>query len=446
MKQGWARLGVMAAFLVVWALLAGGLGAGCGPRGHEQHSQQFHCPMHPTYVNDGPGDCPICGMKLVPVGPAGTNTPVPPPAPPHGKPGQYVCPMCPEVLSEGPAKCPTCGMDLVQVPVPLPEGRAEVTASAQGLALAGVQTAPAVAGDLRYSFRTVGLVKPDETRVKHIHTRTAGWVQKLFVNATGQLVKVGDPILALYSPELLAAQDQYLLSGGEVTGGELARVTKERLTLLGMPPQAIDQLAREGKVQRDVTLLAPVSGYITSKPVFEGQQVEPGSELYTVTDLDRVWVEAQVYENEAGLVQVGQEATVTLAWNEARRLQGKVDYIYPYMNQDARTLQVRLEFDNADLALRPGAFVDVDLWLEAKGGVIIPDSAVLDTGVQRLVYVDAGGGHFLPRQVKVGVRHGGQAQVLEGLAAGDAVAVKGNFLLDSESRIRAALPMTGETH
>jgi len=308
------------------------------------------------------------------------------------------------------------------------------------------------------SIRTVGTVTADETRIRHVHTKTTGWVEKLFVNFTGQLVRKGQPILSMYSQELLASQQEFLraretaakFTASELPevrrgGEELLQSAEQRLRLFDVPEDFIEELKRTGRPRRAVTLLAPVSGFVTAKDAFEGQQIEPGMELFTVTDLSRVWIEADFYEYEAHAMRVGQKARVTLPYDPGRQLAGSVTYIYPTLNPETRTLRARLEFQNPDFALKPGMFANVELPLDATEGIVIPDSAVIDTGERQVVFVSLGGGQFEPREVKLGVRGSGKAQILSGVAAGDQVVTRANFLLDSESQLRAAVAGRAKT-
>jgi membrane fusion protein, copper/silver efflux system len=437
--------------------------------------KMYHCPMHPTYVSDHPGDCPICGMRLVPVE---TET-----APQKAQ--LYVCPMHPEVTSDQPGRCPKCGMKLVPVegekegsgfrePEAVPDGDAarksgEAGAPVQGMvpvqvgetarALAGIQTATARKEEMEVEIRTVGSVTPDETRVRHIHTKISGWVDKLFVNFTGQVIRKGEPVLAIYSPALFSSQEEFLKAQGLASGfsgstipevrrggEELLQSARKRLELFDVPEGFIQELARTGKPRRDVTLLSPVSGFVTAKSVFEGHEVEPGMELYAVTDLSRVWIEAEFYEYESHAVREGQAATISLPYDPGRTLQGRVSYIYPYLNPDTRTLKVRFDVPNTDLLLKPSMYVDVLLTSRTGESVVVPDSAVMDTGMRQIVFVDRGNGSFEPREVKVGLRSGGKTQILSGVDAGEEVVVRANFLLDSESRLRAAIGPMGAGH
>jgi RND family efflux transporter MFP subunit len=378
---------------------------------------RYHCPMHPTYIADKPGDCPICGMRLVPIEDAKT------------------------------AAAPTPSSSASTV-----VGYAPFDVDEDGMRLAGVRTAVAERSKIERTIRAAGIVQPDETRVRHVHTKTAGWIEKLFIDFTGQPVQKGRPILSMYSQELLASQQEYLrareashklgsFSLPEVRQGadDMIAASRRRLELFDVPSSAIAELDRTGVAQRGVTLLAPVSGIVTGKQIFEGTQVEPGTELFTVSDLSRVWIEADVYDNEAAVIRVGQEAKIALPSDPGAPLAGKVKYVYPYLNPETRTIKVRFDFPNPGLKLKLDMYVSVELPVQADEGVVVPDSAVMDTGVRQIAFVMPKEGSFEPRLVRVGIRADGKAQILSGIAAGERVAVKANFLLDSESRLRAAI-------
>jgi RND family efflux transporter MFP subunit len=492
---------VAAAALVAAVLVASVALVGCGAAEHAA-GQKYHCPMHPTYISDRAGDCPICGMRLVPIEEKVAPTTAP----------TYVCPMHPEVTSDRPGeRCSKCGMKLVAAgdrgpgtgnrgpepgarsavgrkvlfyrnpmdptitsPAPMKDGMgmdyvpvfadeasapagpvagmAAVELTPEGMRLAGVQTATAVRERAGREARTVGSVLPDERSVRHVHTKIAGWVEHLSVNFTGQLVRAGEPILTIYSQQLLASQEEFLraretaarFAASELPevrkgGEELLAAARRRLTLFDVPESFVEELERSGTAQRAVTLLAPVSGFVTAKGTFEGQQVEPGMELFTITDLSRIWIEADFFEYEAPALKLHQLARLSLPYDPARRLDGRLQYIYPTLNPETRTLRVRFDFPNPDFALKPGMYANVEIELDGADSVVIPDSAVMDTGERQVVFVARGDGRFEPRQVSVGVRGGGKAQVLAGVAEGEAVVVRANFLLDSESRLRAAI-------
>jgi len=339
----------------------------------------------------------------------------------------------------------------------LPEGYATVPVGADRVRLAGIQSAPATRETISRPVRAAGVVVPDETRVRRVQAKIDGWIEKLHTSFTGQLVTKGEPLLEIYSPDLVATQREYLLARAAVDrmkespyedarqmSSGLAQAARTRLKLFDVPESFIEELERTGKVRRTVTLNAPVSGYVTGKEVFEGTRVSPGMDLLTVTDLSRVWIEADLYEYEAQSVRVGQTAELETVGDPGAKMKGRVSFIYPTLSPETRTLKVRFEFPNPGLRLKPQMYVNVSLDLQEVTGVVIPDSALIDTGLRQIVFVDAADGTFEPREVKVGVRGDGKAQILSGLKAGEKVAVGANFLLDSESKLRAALTrMTG---
>jgi RND family efflux transporter MFP subunit len=374
--------------------------------------------------------------------------------------------MNPNVTSQTPAK-DEMGMDFVPVyedeakggggGAKLPEGYATVQVGTERVQLAGIQSAVAMREAISHPVRAVGIVVSDERRVRRIQSKGEGWVEKLYTNFIGQVVTKGQPLLEIYSPDLVATQREYLLARAgadrmkespyqdarEMSSG-LAQAARTRLDLFDVPESFIAELERTGKVRRTVTLNAPVSGYVTGKEVFEGTRVSPGMDLLTVTDLSHVWIEADLYENEAQSVRVGQTAALETEADPGARMKGRVAFIYPTFSPETRTLKVRFEFANPGLRLKPQMYANVLIDLHSVTGVVIPDSALIETGVRQIVFVDSGDGSFEPREVKVGVRGNGKAQILSGVKAGEKVAVRANFLLDSESKLRAALTkMTG---
>jgi multidrug efflux pump subunit AcrA (membrane-fusion protein) len=466
------------ATLVLAAILLSALA--CAPGGGE--AVPYHCPMHPTYLADRAGSCPICGMDLVKVD---ASAPAPAEAaakayacpmncePPAGGPGicgkcgmdlvpaeGFVCPMLCEAVAEGPGRCGKCGMDLMPVRngvlqsegIRAAEGMAPVRLNGDGVALAGVRTAVAEAGALGRSIRAAGTVAADESRVRHVHAKLDGWVEKLHVGVTGQAIRQGQPLLELYSPELLASQEEYLnalrarerfegSSLPEVGDGarDLLEAARRRLALFDVPEDFILGLEASGRASRTVTLHAPASGHVLGKAVVEGHRVEPGTELFTIADLSTVWVEAAVYESDAPSVRVGTAGEVRLPDDPGAAVAGRVVLVLPALEPETRTLRVRVQVPNPGLRFKPGMFAEVVLRAEAASGVLIPDSALLDTGTRRIVFVESGPGSFEPREVETGLRDGGRVLVRSGVAAGERVVVKANFLLDSESRLRAQI-------
>jgi multidrug efflux pump subunit AcrA (membrane-fusion protein) len=470
-----ARPPLRPAFLLVLALLAAGIAmTGCGrthPRAASTLAQhaRYRCPMHPSYVSDRPGQCPICGMDLVPIEPAAASGPSAAApvakADPAAAAGPrrvlyYRNPMDPSVTSPVPMK-DAMGMNYL----PVYSDEAAVTDGVDGNAaveigpgearLTGIQTAVARQGTLPRTIRTVGEVKADETRVRQVQARVSGWIEQLSIVSSGQAVRQGQTLARLDSPELLATQQEFLrarasaarFAGSDVPevrsgGQDLLEAARSRMQLLGMSPAFIERLERTGQPVRSVAIEAPVSGFVTTRDVVPGMRIEPGTTLFTVTDLSRVWVEGRLYESDIPRVRAGQEARVTLPNAPGVEIRGRVQTVYPTLDADTRTLRVRLEVGNRGLALKPGMFADVELRTQPVRGVLVPESAVLETGPRQVVFVRTGEGRFEPRTVSIGLRSDGQAQVLSGIAAGEAVVVRANFLLDSESRLRAALART----
>jgi RND family efflux transporter MFP subunit len=436
-------------------------------------SAKYTCGMHPFVISDKPGKCPICGMTLTKIEDTGSVAATGSAAATAGGAGKgerkilfYRNPMNPGVTSPVPAK-DAMGMDYVPVYEDeargsgsggnLPEGYATVQVGVERVRLAGIQSAPAVRETISHPVRAVGIVVPDERRVRRVQSKIEGWIEKLHTNFVGQLVTKGQPLLEIYSPELVASQREYLLAlemhnrmkenpypEEREMAAELVRSSRRRLELFDVPENFIAELERTKNPRRTVTLNAPVSGYVTGKEIFEGTRVMPGMDLLTVTDLSRVWIEADLYEYEAQSVRMGQTASLETVAEPGAKLKGRVAFIYPTFSPETRTLKVRFDFPNPGLRLKPQMYANVSLDLHSMTGVVIPDSALIESGVRVVAFVDAGGGSFEPREVKVGVRGNGKAQILSGVKAGEKVVVRANFLLDSESKLRAALTkMTG---
>jgi len=437
-------LAALALFAVALAALLGLTGC----RGeHHAEGEVWYCPMHPDYVADRPGACPICHMDLVQREAAPANE-------------VWVCPMHPEVVRHEAGRCPICGMDLVvqkggaaaTPEAAAPGGLAAVELDGEARRLSGVVVAAAEAGSLPRVVRTVGSVVADERRSRRIEARFSGWVETLAADFIGRFVRAGETVAEVYSPELVAAQQEFLLaraSGQRFLGStipevrrgglELVEASRRRLEVFGLPEEFVESLERDGRAQRRVAIVAPISGYVVSKGVLQGQQVLPGQEIVTLTDLSRVWVEARVYEADAAQVRLGQSARLALAFEPGSGREGRVAYLFPDLDPATRTLRVRFDVANPDLAWRPGMYTDVVLELGEVAGILVPDSAVLATGERELAFVETAPGRFEPRELEVALRRDGRAVVVAGLAAGEKVAVKANFLLDSESRLRAAI-------
>lgn len=456
---------------------------------------QYHCPMHPTYVSNQPGECPICGMSLVPINAEGKEVAkpdsmkmapgetMPTDSTPKAKPGQYTCPMDPEVISEKPGKCPKCRMNLEQVPQPTSDagakedmssmpgmtpaatghdmnsmgtvpGLVSVTIEPQRLQLTGIRTDKVQRRKLAERLRVAGYVAADETRTANVHIRTSGWVRSLLVDQTGQYVKAGQPLLTIYSPDLAQAQQDLIVArkATQETIGDselsymrkqLLDAARQKLRLLGLSDQDLRTAENSDSVGSDLTLRSPVSGYVLEKTVLSGQFIGADQNLFTIADLSTIWVLADVYEQDFAGIKVGQSAEMTLAAQPGETIAGKVAFIYPSVSTKSRTLRVRLVFANPSLLLRPGMYADVQLLQDNEPVLALPIDAVMDGGETKYTFVVYDGKHFEPRLLKLGRSGGDWIEVLSGISEGDEVVTSANFLIDSESRLKAAIAGMG---
>jgi len=360
----------------------------------------------------------------------------------------YTCPMHPSVKQAGPGKCPICGMTLVPVTKDqLAEGVVIIDEARRQLI--GVRTGPVLEAPMQRSLRAVGRVTYDESKLTDVTLKVGGFITKLLVSRTGQRVQAGQTLFSLYSPDLFAAQQDFLLasaggSGTPSSGGApsrvdmLGRAARTRLRLLGLGDAEIDALAKRGTPSESITFPSPASGFVIEKDVVEGASIQAGMRLFRIAALDRVWVEADVYEADLPHVRVGQAATVTLDYLPGHSYEAKVAYIYPSVDPTARTGKVRVELANKELELRPGMYANVSLASNPEPRVQVPAAAVVYTGPRRLVFVDLGDGRFRPQEIHVGSRADGMVEVLDGLKAGDQVATSGVFLIAAEARISTA--------
>lgn len=309
-------------------------------------------------------------------------------------------------------------------------------------------------------IRTVGRVEIDERRLAHVNVKIEGWIDELFVNYTGEKVKRGQILFTLYSPELVATQEEYLLalrgarelgkSGfPEVAEGakSLLEVTQRRLKLWDIEEYHMRDLERTGEVLKTLPIHAPLTGTVIHKVALAGMHVNPGDELYTIADLSRVWVIADIYEYELPLIQVGQQASVNLSYAPQHVLQGRISFVYPTVEPQTRTAKVRFEVDNPGEVLKPGMYANVELKVPLGTRLVVPRDAVLETGERSLIFIHHGGGQLEWREAKVGLRSGAWIEILEGLEAGEHIVTSANFLIDSESQLRAAVgAMKGMKH
>ncbi|MBX3279081.1 MAG: efflux RND transporter periplasmic adaptor subunit [Acidobacteria bacterium] len=379
----------------------------------------------------------------------------------------WVDPMHPAYKSDKPGTAPDCGMDLVpvyeeavQTGVNLPPGTIQISPERQQLI--GVQYGEAAQRNVSKTLRAVGRLAYDETGITHVHTKYEGWIEEVFVDFTGKLVAKGQPLVSIYSPELLQTQQEFLLARRgriELAGspyreasfgiGALYEAARKRLELWDLTEAQIQELERSGKPVRALPIYAPNGGFVTARNAFQRQRVTPETELYTISDLSRVWVIADIYEFEAPEIVLGQAAAVTLAYFPGRVYHGRVTYIYPQVDAATRTLKARIEIPNADFALKPDMYANVELKIDYGRHVVVPEEAVMDSGADQTVFVAREGGYFEPRRVRLGAKVDREYIVLAGLKAGERIVTSANFLIDSESRLKSAaggMGMPGMSH
>src|SRR5262245_43591649 len=401
-------------------------------------------PMHPAYKSDKPGIAPDCGMRLKPVyADDGTTT--------TGTSGRKVLyyrdPQEHEYRADKPGLNPETGNTLEPVyadapQLSLPPGSIKISPERQQMI--GVKFATVQIGGGTRAIRTVGKVAADETRIGHVHTRIEGWIEKGFVDFTGDIVKKDEPMLTVYSPEMLATQEELLLAArARDVMPSLVGAARRRLQLWDLSDDQIEQVLGTGQPIRSVTVHAPMAGFVTERNAFPNQRVTPDSALYTITDRSRVGIGADVFESDITAIRVGDPAYVMFANGGAPSLGARVNYLQPQVDPMTRTLKVRLDVNNPGIRMKPEMFVNVEFGVATPPQLTVPAGAVLDTGDRQTVFVDLGDGYLEPRAVVAGDRFGDRIAIKRGLSAGERVVSSGTFLIDSESQLKAAASAIG---
>lgn len=356
--------------------------------------QLWHCPMHPTFIRDRAGACDICGMDLV-------------------------------KLEKGSGTNAIPGRNVIHLS---PERRQQI----------GLVTTSVAKRALSKPIRATASIEPDETRLAQISPRIGGFVQELYVNTTGQRVKRGDKLFKLYSPELLVAEREYFnsISSGDQS---LSSAATKRLQLIGLDDEQIDTIRHQDHASDTIDLKSPVSGTVMMKEVKQGTSFMAGEKLYEIADLSHVWLHSFIREPDIAGIETGMTATVTTAAYPNDIFDATVTFVYPALDELSRTLEVRLETDNADLKLKPDMWATVEIEIAHGEKLAVPADAVINTGKRFIAFVDKGDGHLEPRELKLGVRTDEFVEVKSGLKEGEKVVLRALFLVDAESQLQAAV-------
>jgi len=411
----WMILAAMSLFALI--MILNYLGA-FGSDGGAKDATQYHCPMHPSYISNQPGECPICGMNLVPI-----------PKQAEGDAGHSMA---------------------MEMDSTVPAGLTPLTIEPRRQQLIGIRTALVERQNLADRIMVAGYLSADETTLARIQVRFSGWVTKLFVDQTGQQVAKGQALFSVYSPDLYQAEQDYILAlraVDEKNGDSLMRATraaifqaaKTRLDLLGVPSAELSRLDSTLNPSSTMTLRSSFAGVVMEKSLVTGQYVDPTQTLLAIADLNTIWALVDVYEQDIHSISLGQSAQMRLTAYPGEVFDGKIDFIYPSVSDQTRTLPVRIAFANPDQRLRPGMYAEIELSSDSAAVVAVPESAVIDAGGEQYVFMVHGDTHFQPRLIATGRRTGDLVEVLSGLSEGDRVVTSANFLIDSESRLKAAI-------
>ncbi len=458
----WLMSGIVAVFILSGSLVL----TSCSKKteshrakSEESGAQLWTCGMDPEVLVDKPGNCPKCGMKLVPVkvASAAEEKPQNSSEKKERKILYWQAPMDPTEIYDHPGKS-KMGMDLV----PVYEDQAGLSSggvvkidpvTVQDM---GIRTAVVKRGDFSRTIRTVANIDYNEEKLYTVSPKISGWIEKLYADYTGKIVKKGEPLLEIYSPDLVTTQEEYLLALSNKKavsqsnfssireGAEsLLKSSLQRLLYWDIPQAEIQRLEKTGQVRKTLRLDSPANGAVIHKNAVEGLFVKAGTNIYKIADLSTVWVYASLYDYEIPWIQQGQMAKMDLSYLPGKTYTGHISYIYPYLDKKARDARIRLEFPNPNLELKPGMYANVYLSGKViKDALLIPSEAVLRTGKRNIVFVVRDKGKFEPREIKIaeeGGKDNSLVRVLSGLLEGEEVVTSAQFLIDSESRLQEAI-------
>ncbi len=411
---------------------------------HDDEETLYSCGMHPNIIESEPGTCPICGMNLTPIKGSQKKESI---DPKDRKIIYWRAPMNPNEVYDEPGKS-QMGMDLV--PVYEDEGGASGVVTVDGSVLQSMNVKMEFVKNRNLSsiINTNGTLETDERKEFALTTKFAGWIEKLYINYTGQKVRKGQKLVDIYSPELVAAQQElvtavnYESSVNSSTKGEMINNAKRKLELLDISDTDIEKIIQTKKINKYMTLYAPFSGTVLSKNVLEGEMIKAGKEIIKIADLTNLWLKADIYESELDKIIVGSEAEVNFSYNPAKTYKGKITFIYPTVKPATRTVEVRIDIKNTNNKLKPSMFGNVTIEGKNLGEVpTIPETAVLRNGKRNIVILSLGEGKFKPVDVKLGLYSDGYYQVLAGLKLNDTFVSSGQFMIDSESSLRSAVKL-----
>ena len=420
----------------------------------QQTKQLWTCGMHPQVVQDHPGNCPICEMKLVPVRSPALDFDATTPEKKERKIKHWRAPMDPNYISDKPGKSPM-GMDLVPVYEDEEAAETGIRVDPNFLQNFGVRTAVADKGSIPVEIRTVGILAYNEKSLVSVNTKFEGWIEKARVNYVGESVRRGEVLFEVYSPQLVTTQQEYLsaleylekLSSGAYPDAverarALVEAARQRLRYWDITDDQIVALSRTGKITRRLNIASPVSGVVVAKmsDSLEGMKVAPGMSIYKIADLSTVWVGIEVFEYQIQHLQLGRRARIRVDAFPGREWRGKITYINPEVEQRTRTLKAYVEIPNPGWKLRPEMYANVEIQVPTVSGTVrIPAEAVIHSGERSVVIVQKRKGLFEPRNVELGAEGGGYWEVRRGVQPGEVVVTSSQFLIDSESNLKEAI-------